>query len=207
MSISNRGQVTDLILPISFLTTAVCFYCISHLISSLLLSAFWAPPAHCFTLHGRMDYLLCLINPPSFLPPAQAPGHFLTGPSATPHHHQPHRPLPTSQRSIHAQTFPGAPHHPGHALGAALPLQSMRPRPPPPPSLPVSQGTNRSSSCHVHRRHTPTSASPSSPVVDPSIQEGAVRTPLQLLPPVFGTLRWEQEKGLLRTSWDWLLSS
>lgn len=144
--------------------------------------------------------LLCLINPPSRLPPpaAQAPGHVLTGPSATPHHHQPHRPLPTSQRRVHAQTFPGAPHHPGHALGAALPLQSMRPPPPPPPL--TSQGTGRSSSRHVHRQHTPTSASPSSPVVDPASRREGVRTPLQHLPPVFGTLRWEQEKGLLRTS-------
>lgn len=61
--------------------------------------------------------------PPS---PAKAPGHFLSAPPATPHHHQPHRPLPSSERSAHTQALPRATHHPGHALGTALPLQPMR---------------------------------------------------------------------------------
>ena len=87
---------------------------------------------------------LFLSGSPSSPLTAEAPGHFLSGLPAAPHHHQPHRPLPPSERSSHAQAFPCATHHPGHALGAALSLQSMRPpwnqppppfssRPPPPP--------------------------------------------------------------------------
>lgn len=115
-----------------------------------------------FTLTALSSFFLFASFPLSLLLPlpAEAPRHILSGPPATPHRHQPHRPLPPSERRANAQTFPGATHDSDHALGAALPLQSMRPRP-------TLEGPSCSSTHRVHHPHTPFTAS-SSPVLDPA---------------------------------------
>lgn len=117
-------------------------------------------------------------------PPAEAPGHFLSGPPAAPHHHQPHRPLPPSERSAHAQAFPRATHDPGHALGAALPLQSMRPTPPPEPAAPL----------HIASTATPLCLLLSTSL-GPSNEEGGVRTPHHCLTPPLERCVWEWERA------------
>ena len=143
---------------------------------------------------------LFLSGSPSSPLTAEAPGHFLSGLPAAPHHHQPHRPLPPSERSSHAQAFPCATHHPGHALGAALSLQSMRPpwNQPPPPFHRVH---------HHHHPLTPTSSCSSLHLFRTQHLGGRSWDDPPPPHPSFETLCLGAGTGTLRTSWDWLLSS
>lgn len=129
-----------------------------------------------------------------FSPTAEAPGHFLSGLPAAFDHHQPHWPFSPSEWCTHTQAFPRATHHSGHALGAALPLQSMKHPGEPAVRLHVTFTTTHTHSLswlpHLFE-----------------IKERGVRVPLHFFTLSVGTLCLETGKGTLRTSWDWLPSS